>query len=196
MTQAQFREEHIIAAFEDDAAAHRAAEAVKQAGVEATRVRVGSEGDQRAELQAEMKEELENSIIGPGNFGPFTKEMQKGMGIGMAIAVPVGVVLGVIVAVLPIWGTAPGLDTFTRVLIGLAVGGAGGMTMGFVLGGGWKPAFTDEGEPVADHGPTVAVSTTDPVEADRAASTLRRHGAARVDRVTPDGQPIDRLDDN
>ena len=195
MTQAQFREEHIVAAFESDSAARRAAEAVERAGVDASRIRVGSDADERAELQAEMKEEMELSMMGPGNFGPFTKEMQKGLGAGMAIAIPVGVILGVVVAALPIWGTAPSVDLWMRVLIGAAVGAAGGATLGFVLGGGWKPAFTDEGEPVADRGLTVAVSTADPAEAERAATTLRQHGAARVDRVSADGQPIDRLDD-
>lgn len=195
MTQAQFREEHIVAAFKDDASARRAAAAVERTGVDAARIRVGSEQDERAELQAEMKEEMELSMMGPGNFGPFTKEMQKGMGVGMAIAIPVGVILGVVVAALPIWGTAPSVDLWMRVLIGAAVGAAGGATLGFVLGGGWKPAFSNEGEPVADRGLTVAVSTADPAEAERAAATLREHGAARVDRVSPDGQPLDRVDE-
>lgn len=195
MTQAQFREEQIVAAFENDASARRAAEAVERAGVDASRIRVGAEQDERAALQAEMKEEMELSMMGPGNFGPFTKEMQKGMGAGMAIAVPVGVIIGVVVAALPIWGTAPSVDIWMRVLIGAAVGGAAGATIGFVLGGGWKPAFSDEGEPVVDRGLTVAVSTADPAEAERAASTLREHGAARVDRVSSDGQPIDRVDE-
>lgn len=195
MTQAQFREEHIVAAFDSDAAARRAADAVAEAGIDASRIRVGSEQDERAELQAEMKEEMELSMMGPGNFGPFTKEMQKGMSAGMAIAVPIGVVLGVIVAALPIWGTAPSVDLWMRVLIGAAVGAAAGATLGFVLGGGWKPAFSDEGEPIADRGLTVAVSTADPAEVERATATLRQHGAARVDRVNPDGQPIDRVDE-
>ena len=196
MTQAQFREEHIVAAFEDDDAAERAAEAVKQAGIDGARVRVGTERDERAELQAEMREELENSVMGPGNFGPFTKEMQKGMVIGMGIAIPAGIVLGLIVAALPIWGTAPRVDLAMRLLIGAAIGAAAGTTMGFVLGGGWKPAFTDESEPVSEHGKTVAVTIVDLAEAERAAETLRRHGAARVDHVGPDGQPIARLDDD
>ena len=196
MTQAQFGEEQIVAAFHDGTAAERAADELRASGVDASRVRVGSDRDERAELQAEMKEELEKSVIGPGNFGPFTKEMQKGIGIGMGIAVPLGVLLGVIIAALPIWGTAPRVDLWMRVLVGVAVGASAGATLGFVLGGGWKPAFTNEGEPVSDRGLTVAVSTTDPDEAERAASTLRRHGAARVDRVTADGQPIERVDDN
>ena len=195
MTQAQFREEHIVAAFDSDAAARRAAEAVERAGVDASRIRVGSDADERAELQAEMKEEMELSMMGPGNFGPFTKEMQKGMGAGMAIAIPVGVLVGIVVAALPIWGTAPSVDLWMRILIGAAVGAAGGATLGFVLGGGWKPAFSDEGEPVADRALTVAVATADRAEAERATATLREHGAARVDRVSPDGQPIDRIDE-
>jgi hypothetical protein len=134
--------------------------------------------------------------MGPGNFGPFTKEMQKGMGVGMAVAVPIGAVLGVIVAALPIWGNAPAVDLWMRVLIGAAVGASAGATLGFVLGGGWKPAFSNEGEAVSDHGSTVAVSTADPAEAQRALATLKEHGAARVDRVSADGQPIDRIDDN
>ena len=196
MTQAQFRGEQIVATFDDGDAAQRAAEALRQDGVDAARLRVGSERDERAELQAEMKEELENSIMGPGNFGPFTKEMQKGMGVGMAIAVPVGVVLGVIIAALPIWGNAPAVDLWMRLLIGAAVGASAGATLGFVLGGGWKPAFSNEGEAVSDHGSTVAVSTADAAEAQRALATLKQHGAARVDRVSADGQPIDRVDDN
>jgi hypothetical protein len=53
MTQAQFRGEQIVAAFDDGDAAQRAAEALRQDGVDAARVRVGSERDDHAEHGAD-----------------------------------------------------------------------------------------------------------------------------------------------
>ncbi len=181
------QQHNVEATFEDEAEANRAAEAVREAGVDGS-VTVDRPEDKSAVLRAEMRDEVEGLVGGPGNIGPFTKSMTKGIAIAVPIGTAVGVVLGALVGLIP-WGET--LDLLPRMLIGAGIGAAFGATTGFVIGGGLKTRIDREGEQFdAERGGTVGVHSDDPEAAERAAEVLESQAPKRVDRVRADGAPL------
>lgn len=174
----------VVAVFRTPDAARTAAGAARQAG--ATDVRVNSDQGDVLSLQSEMRDEMEHTFIGPGNVGPFTKEMSKGMSAGTIVGAIVGAV-----AALPFAVVDFGLPVWQRVVIALAVGAFAGSTVGFVLGGGLgargpaEPLAAEEGTTVVA---TVAAARLDDVERALANSP----GLIRVDLAVRD-QPLDNI---
>lgn len=174
----------VIGVFEDDATARRAVDAaVRIVGEE--RVRVGARRDERAALRSEMQEEIEHTIAGPGNIGPFTKEMTKGLLLGIVVATAVGIALA-----LPFAFIDFGPPLWQRFVIAALVGGAAGATLGFTVGGGWGAKAP--GEPLgAERGVVVAVEVTAGEEADRVASALAAEEPIRLDVLDEAGRRVE-----
>lgn len=166
-------EHELIGVFEDEQAAQEAANAAGGG-------RVGEGRDEQSALRAEMREETDHAFVGPGNVGPFTKEMTKGLLWGTFLAGAIGLLLGLPFGFIP-FGDA---TLVTRLFITGGVGAFAGATLGFVLGGGWGGADSDK-KLAAERGVTVAApDTPTTVEA------LLEKGPIRVDRVRTDGQPV------
>jgi hypothetical protein len=144
--------------------------------------------DERAALRAEMRDEVEAAVVGPGNIGPFTKGMTRGIALWVPVGAVIGAVLGVALAMLP-W--ASGMSTVWRVVAGLVIGGVAGATAGFVIGGGFRPRKEREGAELASEGSSiVGFHTDDLVTAERAERRLAEVGAKRVDRADEAGYPV------
>ena len=180
------REQNLIGVFRDERAAREAADAAAEAGVDRSRIRIGERGDQVASLRGEMSEEMGNTVAGPGNVGPFTKEASKGIAVTTPVATVAGAVLALPLALLPIPFGDLGLGV--RLLIAAAVGAAAGATLGLVLGGGL--AAKGPGEELAgERGVTLGISFDDTEEADRVARALSQRDPIRLDVMRDDGKP-------
>jgi hypothetical protein len=171
------------ATFDDADAARRAAGEVRGAGLDVT-VSVGTASDERAALDAEMRDEMESAVVGPGNVGPFTKSMTKGVALFVPIATVVGAVVGLLFGFVP-W---PDVGLPLRFAIWGISGAVAGATAGFVIGGFTKPRLDREGERLdSETGVVVGVHAGSPEPLDRARTILERHGAGRVSSVGPGG---------
>lgn len=186
MNEGRGPDRRVVAVFADPAAAKSAADAVRGAGVDQTRIRVGDQSAEVAALRGEMREEMEHTMVGPGNVGPFTKEMSKGVVGGVVIGTVIGVVVCLPLALIEFADVSlPG-----RLLIAAIVGAFAGATLGFVMGGGL--GAKGPGEPLAaERGVTVAVEASDPEEAARVADVLKEREPIRLDAMLADGQPAD-----
>src|SRR5205814_1212144 len=80
----------LIGVYQDESTSRAAADAAVRAGAEPQSVRIDAAADDREALRSEMREESEHTIAGPGNVGPFTKEMTKGIAVGVPIATVIG----------------------------------------------------------------------------------------------------------
>lgn len=172
----------MVAVYESRAQAVRAAASAREAG--ASSVRVGHGADERLALQAEMRGEMEHTVVGPGNVGPFTRQMSKGIGAGVAVAAVVGALIA-----LPFAAVEPfGLPLAMRLLIAAVVGGFAGATVGFMLGGGFSPRNPEA--PLAGEEGTVVVAEVAGGRSDAIEAALRRiDGLIRLD-VAVAGQPV------
>lgn len=173
----------LVGVFRDEAAAREAVNAVRREGLALTSVRLGAGTDSVASLRGEMREELDHTVIGPGNIGPFTKEMTKGLGKGALGGAVIGMILALPLALINV----PGVPLLFRLLIAAIVGAVGGATLGFVLGGGLKP---DLPRLAAERGVVVSIESQDPSEVERASKTLSRMDPVRLDAFGPGGQPL------
>lgn len=171
----------LLGVYADEAAARTAAGAARAAGAPAGAVRVAAAGDDAASLDAEMQEEMTNSLASPQAFGVVPKEAVKGAAVTVPVAVAIGVVVALPFAFLPLPGAAS-MAIWAKLLIAAVVGAAGGATVGFVVGAGF--AAMGPGEPMAaERGVTVRVDDgRDVVEA-----ALRSARPIRLDRLHPDG---------
>ena len=165
--------------------AKRAAEDVRRLGFEPS---LDAAADERAVLRAEMRDEVESAVVGPGNVGPFTKSMTRGIVAGVPVAAVIGAVLGGLIGLVP-WGS--GLSTFLKVILGIGIGGFGGAVVGFMLGGFVKSRMDREGEGRldAEAGSIVSVQATTPEEANRVREFLETGDPVRIDE-TAHGVPI------
>lgn len=177
----------ILGVFGDQATADHAVRRLRDVGVAPQDVRVGDAAASVAAMKAEMREQADNTIVGPGNVGPFTKEMAK----GVVVWVTVGALLGGLL-VLPL-GFIEFFDLplGVRLLIAAAVGVATGSTIGFVAGGG----LAAEGgyDPLAaEEGVTVAVAVPAEV-ASEVVRVMRSCHPLRLDLGSLEGAPVDTL---
>jgi len=177
----------ILGVFGDQPTADTVVRRLRDVGVSPQDVRVGDPASSVAAMKAEMREEADNTIVGPGNIGPFTEEMTK----GIVVWVTVGALLGGLV-VLPL-GFVEILDLAlgVRLLIAAAVGVACGATVGFVTGGG----LAAEGgyDPLAaERGVTVAVDVPTEV-ASEVVRVMRSGHPLRLDLGSLEGAPVDTL---
>ena len=170
-------ENRVVGVFRDRTAAERAAQAAgRAAGLGGDQIQIEAESDERFALRGEMREEVDQTVAGPGPVGPYTKEMTKGLVKANFIWVPVGVALGLLVAFIPIGNTSLG---FRLVLWGV-VGGVAAAVAALSISGG----LTAKGplEPMAtERGVTVGIATRSPEEARAVADALAKHDPIRVD---------------
>ena len=179
----------VLATYRDDGAARQAADLVRSRGLAGgDAIHLGERAAEITSLQAEQREEMQHTFVGPGNVGPFTKEMTK----SMLPAILGGSVIGAIVCLPLAWlrlGPAVELDFGLKVLIVVALGITTGATIGFVAGGGL--GAKGPSEPLAaERGVTMSISAASRDEAERIADALRTTDPIRVDLATADGQPI------
>ena len=183
-TRATPEPRRIQAVYEDHQRAERAAERARDAGLA---VRIDDPADERAVLRTEMRDEVESTIAGAGNVGPFTKSMTKGIARWVPIAAFIGAVFGALVGLIP-WGF--GMSTLGRVLAGAAIGAAAGATAGFVAGGSFEPAERDEQRLDAERGVTVAIEVRTDEDADRARRLLDGGDPIRLAETDEGGAPV------
>ena len=183
----------VIGVFSSPASAQAAADAIAELTSTERPPRVGAAGDEVASLKAEMREEMQHTTAGPGNVGPFTKEMTKGLSVGTAVGAIVGAVLTLPLAFVN-WGGLAGwgdLDLALRLVIAAAVGAAAGATVGFMAGG-----FAAKGPGIplaAERGTTVVIDVRTPEEIERVTEAMRRHDPIRIDLATADGDAVSTL---
>ncbi|HEX2039810.1 MAG TPA: hypothetical protein VHF47_08780 [Acidimicrobiales bacterium] len=175
----------VMAVFPDEAQARRAAEAVERSGV-ATDVRIGAPADEQQALRNEMQEEMEHTVAGPGNVGPFTREMAKGAGVGT----PAATVFGAIAA-LPFGLLEFGPTMWQRFLVAAVVGAVAGATVGFVAGGGLSVVGPAAAPLTAERGVTLAVRVPAGEATERVARVLADAGPLRLDVTDLDGRVVD-----
>jgi hypothetical protein len=174
----------VQATYPDRDEAERAAGRARDAGL---RVRVDDPVDERAVLRAEMRDEVESTVVGAGNIGPFTKGMTKGIVRWVPVAAGIGAVVGALVGLLP-WGF--GMSTLSRLLLGAAIGLVAGGTAGFVAGGSFYPQKHDDPQLDAERGVTVSVEVRDEADAERARELLAQRDALRLDETDEGGAPV------
>ena len=169
-----------LGVFKDRESAETAAERAQSAGADRSGMRVGDDADTRASLEAEMREEMEESWLSPQAAVVATKEAAKGMSLAIPLAAAAGAVVTLPLAFLVTFGDT---SLWVRIVIALSVGAVGGGTVGFIVGGGM--AIKGPDEPLAaERGVTVRVADArgDVVEA------LADEEPIRLDTVAPSGR--------
>ena len=175
-TQPTF-ESRVVGVFRDRGAAERAArEAQRAAGISQEQVAIDAEADERFALRAEMREEVDHTVAGPGPVGPYTKEMTKGLVRSHVLWVPIGIVVGLLLAFIPIGGTSLGF----RLLLWGIVGGIAAAVVALAIGGGLSAKGPSE-PMAAERGVTVGIMVNSGEEARRAAEVLSQHDPIRLD---------------
>ncbi len=189
-----------LGVFKDRQSAEAAAQRARDAGGDdAAGIRVGDQADSRASLEAEMREEMEESWLSPQAALVATKESAK----GMSLVIPIGAVVGVLAALpFAFLITFGGASLVLRLVIAVATGGLGGAAVGFIVGGGM--AIKGPDEPLAaERGVTVrvpnarkevvdALSEEDPVRLDTVAPSGRKTSTVETEEERePDGVPED-----
>jgi hypothetical protein len=184
---APFRRYNVEATFIDDSRAREAAERVERdLSLQVTRGRE----DTGAALRGEMRDEVEATVVGAGNVGPFTKGMTRGLVIWLPIATGIGIAAGALVG-LTSWGE--GAPLVFRLVAGAVIGLFAGATVGFVAGGFVRSRKEGEGgELPAERGTVLGVHADSADEIERAEDLLRRLGAEHVVRVDEEGRPVGR----
>lgn len=178
MTNAE--KDETLGVFKDRESAAAAAERAKSAGADDSGIRVGNGADSRASLEAEMREEMEESWLSPQAALAATKESAKGMSVAIPIAAALGVLVTLPFAFIVTFGDA---SLWLRIAIAASIGAMGGATVGFIIGGGMAMKGPDESL-AAERGVTVRVADArgDVVEA------LGEEEPIRLDTVAPSGR--------
>lgn len=186
-------EKRVVGVYRDDAAASRAVDLAERAG--ATNVVRGARADYISSLQDEQREEMEHTFMGPGNVGPFTKDMTKGIALWTpALAVGLMVVAAPL-AFIPMGG----LSLWTRLLIVEAAALAAGATVGFVAGmmlgkgGHGNGGFDRRETPLAAEEGVIVGATVEESRVERVADAMATARPIRLDVSGMDGAPLSTL---
>jgi hypothetical protein len=175
-------EMRLVAVYDSEDDARAALRSLERAGIESGDVRVADPRDRLAAIEGEMRGEVMHSVAGPGNVGPFTKEMAQGSVLGVLV----GGVIGLVIA-LPFAAIDFGFVWWGRMLLLAIVGAVVGATIGWIIGGGFGAKRPDE--PLAgESGITLAVETSIP-----ARQALLTTNARRIDIVEADGHAVNTL---
>ena len=178
----------IVGVFGDAMIAEGVARRIVDLGIARSDVRVGSADARVESMKAEMRDEADNTIVGPGNVGPFTKEMAKGLS-RQVVAYTIGfAIVGGLLAFLDWPGT--NLPFIARLPIAVIVAGVAGATAGFVRGGGAGAAR----EPslhglAAERGIAISATVPDALAAD-VVRVMREAQPIRLDVGSVEGTPI------
>jgi outer membrane lipoprotein SlyB len=170
----------LVGVYPNRQAAERAAVAARRAGADPADIRIGDALDRVVSVEGEMRQEMDHTLAGPGNVGPFTKEMTKGMTLGVVVGAVIGAILALPFAAIgfgdfALWG---------RLLLVAVVGAIVGSTVGWVVGGGF--AARREDEPLAaEAGVTLSVPGLAAVE-----EALKDTDPLRLDVISEDGVPV------
>ena len=178
----------LVAVFESEATARAAAGALRDAGIATDN---DTASDEVASLRGEMSEEMQHTIVGPGNFGPFTKEMTRGIVKGTILWTFVGAIVGLPFGLIDFLTLSLGF----RLGIAAAVGALMGAGVGFYAGGAFRWNRDVGGDAVtkqlaAERGVTLGVWADSDPEVERAAQVLEDFNPIRLDRVTPEGHAL------
>ncbi|HVL65584.1 MAG TPA: hypothetical protein VM573_10495 [Actinomycetota bacterium] len=176
------KEHNLIVTLEDEEQARRVVDSLSSAGLSAD-ITLNSHEDQRAALRGDMRDELDATVIGPGNVGPFTKGMSKGVVKWTTICGIVGIAAGILLALL-VWRSGLGVAVMA------AIGGTAGATLGFSTGGFLGPRAEQEGRPDSQARPTVGVHADTMDEIRKAQQVLEGQRVIRLDHVDATGRPI------
>lgn len=185
-------EKRVVGVYRDDAAASQAIGLAEEAG--ARNVVRGGRADYIASLQDEQREEMEHTFVGPGNVGPFTKEMSK----GIAAWTP-ALTLGLMVVAVPIAFIPFGrLGFLTRLTIveaaALVTGATIGFMAGMMLGRGPGEHGIDRREaPLAAEEGVVVGATVDESQVERVADAMASADPVRLDVSGMHGEPLSTL---
>ncbi len=174
------RTARLVAVYRSERTARAAVDAAIRAGAAPNDVRIDDDLDAVVSLEGEMREEMEHTFVGPGNVGPFTKEMSKGMLVGIAVGAVIGLVAALPFAAIRFGGWGLG----ARVVLLAICGAFVGSTVGWVVGGAFAARRPGE-RLAAERGVTVTAPATRSIERAMA-------GAApiRLDVVDAGGQPV------
>ena len=137
-------------------------------------------GDEVASVKGEMRQEMDRTIAGPGNVGPFTPKMAKGMAVGAAIGALIGLVISLPLATIDLGGW----PAWLRLIVVAVAGATAGATVGWVVGGGFGAERPDD-PLAAEHGIALSAPASPAV-----ADALLKARPMRVDLVTDDGTPV------
>jgi hypothetical protein len=102
-------------------------------------------------LRQEQRDEVESTMVGAGNVGPFT----KGMSRGVAVWVPIGTIVGALIGL----ALAP-LVMEDGVILMVIIGAVAGATFGFSVGGFVGSRRRGEGDARLDDPSTVRRETS------------------------------------
>jgi hypothetical protein len=170
----------LVAVYGSERSARAAAAAARSVGASPDDIHVGATPDQIASVKGEMREEMDRTIAGPGNVGPFTPKMAKGMTVGAVLGALFGLVMALPLAIVDFGGW----PTWLRLIVVAVAGVAAGATVGWIVGGGFGAERPDD-PLAAEHGVTVSVPATPEIE-----TALVTAHPMRVDLVTDDGTPV------
>jgi hypothetical protein len=186
-------EKRVVGVYRDDAAADRAIGLAEEAG--ARHVVRGGRADYIASLQDEQREEMEHTFVGPGNFGPFTKEMSK----GIAAWTP-ALTVGLMVVAVPIAFLEFGrLGFMTRLAIVEAAALFTGATVGFIAGmmlgkkGEGDHGIDRREDPLAAEAGVVVGATVEEWQVERVADAMASADPVRLDVSGMHGEPLSTL---
>lgn len=184
-------ENDLIAVYADPEIARGVARRITDMGVHPEAVRLGGVEARVTALKAEMREEVDNTFVGPGNMGPFTKEMTKGIVHQIGLWTIALAILGGLLALFD-W-PASNLEFGARLIIAVIVGAVTGATIGFVWGGSKGALEEPSGHNLAaERGVTLAV-TVDAARAADVTRILQEAQPIRLDIGTPEGAPVDTI---
>src|SRR5262245_18960476 len=123
----------LVAVYDTIGDARPAAEVARRAGAAADTIRIAASLDRVVALAGEMREEMDHTLAGPGNVGPFTQEMQRGMTVGAITGAVIGFVIALPFAAIPFGDWSVLIRLLVVAIVGLALGG----TVGWIVGGGF-----------------------------------------------------------
>jgi hypothetical protein len=167
-----------------------AADGVARSAITVHRPTDGPSGEEVAELEAEMQDEL------MGSWGALSGRQARAAFAAAATLGAAGLVIGVVAGLGWAYLLTSGLSRLGRVIIAGSVAGLAGATIGLVDGGSGltrrrgREAAPDDGSVPAERDVLVVVHVTDSAVAERAAARLQQLGAEKVHLVDAHGIPL------
>lgn len=170
--------------FRDTTTARAAADAVRRANLPQVSVELADHSDELAAIRGEMYDEMSHTIVGPGNVGPFTREMTRGLLGGIVLGGAIGAVIAAPLGLFAFGGLSLGV----RLIVAAAIGALAGSAWGFFAGGAGRWEVAVEGRELAtERGVTVGIWVRGNEARERASQILSDYEPIRVDQVTPEG---------